>query len=153
MNRYDRRLPHCHIIGQPIFVTFRLHGSLPASRIFAPERITNSGEAFRAMDRILDRAAKGPLHLARPQIAELIEQAVQDGDCRFHRYELHAYVVMPNHVHLLVTPKVPATKWLGPLKGFTSHEANKTMATQGKPFWQDESYDHQIGRASCRERV
>lgn len=33
------------------------------------------------------------------------------------RYELHAFAVMSNHVHLLVTPQVTSTKWLGPLKG------------------------------------
>jgi REP element-mobilizing transposase RayT len=42
-------------------------------------------------------------------------------------YELHSYVVMPNHVHLLVTPRVIRGRWLGPLKGFTAHEANRIL--------------------------
>jgi REP element-mobilizing transposase RayT len=95
------------------------------------------------MDRILDNARTGPLFLRLPQIADLVTQAVLDGDRKFNRYELHAFVVMANHVHMLVTPRVVATKWLGPLKGFTAHEANGMLGRQGK-FWQDESYDHLV---------
>jgi REP element-mobilizing transposase RayT len=51
---------------------------------------------------------------------------------------------MPNHVHILVTPSVVATRWLGPLKGFTSYQANKLLGTHGTAFWQDESYDHLV---------
>ena len=55
-----------------------------------------------------------------------------------------AFVVMPNHVHLLVTPHIVATRWLGPLKGYTGHLANQLLGHAGKPFWQDESYDHLV---------
>jgi len=34
MTFYRRRLPHLYDIGQPVFLTWRLHGSLPANRIF-----------------------------------------------------------------------------------------------------------------------
>ncbi len=153
MRHQERRLPHWDVVGQPIFVTFRLHGSLPATRVFAPEGLTTSGEAFRAMDRILDRGSSGPLFLRRPEIADLVERAVLDGERRFQRYRLHAFVVMPNHVHLLVTPGVAATRWLGPLKGFTSHQANQVMGTQGRPFWQDESYDHLVRSGLEFERI
>jgi len=96
------------------------------------------------MDRILDNARTGPLFLREPNIADLVVQAILDGESRFDRYQLHAFVVMPNHVHMLVTPHVVATKWLGPLKGFTAHEANRILSNHGKPFWQDESYDHLV---------
>jgi REP element-mobilizing transposase RayT len=143
MKHYERRLPHWDAVGQPMFVTFRLHGSLPAGRVFAPASVTN-GKAFVVMDRILDTAATGPKFLSVPSIAMLVVAAIKDGERQFHRYELHSYVVMPNHVHLLVTPQVPATKWLGPLKGFTAHEANLQMGTTGKAFWQNESHDHLV---------
>ena len=115
---YERRLPHWDVVGQPLFVTFRLHGTLPASRVFPPQRLS-SGKAFVAMDRILDGARCGPAYLGRTEIAELVMNALFAGECKFRRYQLHAFVVMPNHVHVLVTPKVFATRWLGPLKGFT----------------------------------
>ena len=142
MGFYRRRLPHWQVIGQPLFVTFRLEGSLPASRRFPPERM-ESGKAFLAMDRLLDQCQSGPAFLGDPEIAKLVVAALHDGDRRFGRYELHSYVVMTNHVHLLVTPKVNAREWLGPLKGFTAHEANKVLARHAS-FWQPESYDHLV---------
>ena len=101
----------------------------------------------------LDRAPNGPAFLRRPEIADLVVSASRDGDRRLHRYELHSFVVMPNHVHVLVTPKVVATQWLGPLKGFTAYQANRILGRRGHPFWQDESYDH-LGRSGVElERI
>jgi putative DNA methylase len=105
------------------------------------------------MDRILDRGSNGPRFLQRPEIARLVEDALRDGERRFHRYQLHAFVVMPNHVHMLVTPAVVATQWLGPLKGFTSHQANQVLGTRGTAFWQDESYDHLVRSKTEFERI
>ncbi len=96
------------------------------------------------MDKLLDQPASGPLFLRIPEIAAMVMTAIQDGDRRFHRYELHAFVVMPNHVHLLVTSKTPAAHWLRSLKGFTGHEASGMLLLNGIPFWQDESYDRLI---------
>jgi REP element-mobilizing transposase RayT len=144
MTHYEKRLPHCDVVGQPLFVTFRLHGRLPTQRVFPPERQATSGKAFVAMDRLLDRGTSGPLFLRHPEIAELVVAALHASDRQFHRYQLHAFVVMPNHVHVLVTPTVVSTRWLGPLKGFTSHKANGLLGTHGSAFWQDESYDHLV---------
>jgi REP element-mobilizing transposase RayT len=144
MTHYERRLPHWDTVNEPLFVTFRLHGSLPANRIFPPDRLTTSGQAFVAMDRLLDTAAAGPFYLRQNAIAKLIVGALYEGQDRFHRYQLHTFVVMPNHVHILVTPHVISTRWLGPLKGYTAREANRVLALEGRPFWQDESYDHLV---------
>ena len=113
MRHYERRLPHWDVVGRPLFVTFRLHDSLPASRIFPPERM-RGGKAFAAMDRILDTARNGPLFLRQPEIADMVAAALRGGELRFQRYQLHSFVIMPNHVHLLVTPQVVSTRWLGP---------------------------------------
>ena len=43
----------------------------------------------------------------------------------------------------LVTPHVAAERWLGPLKGFTAHQANRILGRHC-PFWQEESYDHLV---------
>jgi putative transposase len=153
MRHYERRLPHWDIVGQPLFVTFRLHGSLPAHRVFPPRGLTRSGKAFVAMDRLLDRAANGPLYLRRPELADMVVGALQDGQDKFQRYELHAFVVMPNHVHLLATPKVVASRWLAPLKGFTAYRANQLLGSQGQAFWQDESYDHLVRSAAEFDRI
>jgi putative transposase len=152
MTHYERRLPHWDLVGHAVFVTFRLHGSLPASRVFPPERLT-SGKAFVAIDRILDKSTSGPLYLRMPDIAALLVAALRDGEQRFHRYQMHSFVVMPNHVHILVTPQVVATRWLGPLKGFTAHEAKRMLGLSGQPFWQDESYDHLVRSDAEFERI
>jgi REP element-mobilizing transposase RayT len=88
-----------------------------------------------------------------PEIAGLVVACLRDGEHRFHRYQLHSFVVMPNHVHLLVTPHVVATRWLGPLKGFTAHEANRMLGRVGQSFWQDESYDHLVRSDAEFERI
>ncbi len=144
LRHYNRRLPHWDTLEQPLFVTFRLRGSLPVHRVFPPDALALSGKAFVAMDRLLDRSVNGPVHLRRQEIAELVVQALQDGQHKFLRYELHAFVIMLNHVHLLVTPKVVASRWLAPLKGFTAHRANEfTRQPRPKPVGRT-SYDHLV---------
>jgi type I restriction enzyme R subunit/putative DNA methylase len=59
-------------------------------------------------------------------------------------YELGAYVVMPNHVHLLVRPLVSPDRLLRSLKGSTARAANLLLGRTGEPFWQKESYDHWV---------
>jgi putative transposase len=114
----------------------------PANRVFPPARLT-SGRTFVVIDRLLDNSTSGPLFLRQSEIAQIVVRALHDGQHRFRRYQLHTFVVMPNHVHLLITPQVDARRWLGPLKGFTAHEANRVLARHA-PFWQDESYDHVV---------
>ena len=153
MRHYQRRLPHWDSVDQPLFVTFRLYGSLPTHRVFPPDSLARSGKAFVAMDRLLDRGASGPLYLRRAELAGMVVAALHDGERRFHRYQLHAYVVMPNHVHLLVTPQVVARRWLAPLKGFTAYRANELLSSHGQAFWQDESHDHLVRSAAQFDRI
>jgi len=89
----------------------------------------------------------------RQEIAELIIEALKDGQHKFQRYQLHAFVIMPNHVHLLLTPKVTASRWLAPLKGFTAHGANDLPGGHGQAFWQDESYDHLVRSPAELDRI
>jgi REP element-mobilizing transposase RayT len=51
---------------------------------------------------------------------------------------------MPNHVHLLLTPRVSVSKLLGSLKVATAKRANLLLQRSGQPFWQDESYDRLV---------
>ena len=153
MEHYERRLPHWNLIGNPLFVTFRLHGTLPDNRIFPPDYLAHSGKAFATMDRILDTTILGPRFLADPRIAQLVVGALQHGAAVSGRYELHSFVVMPNHVHILVTSQVASPEWLGPLKGFTAHRANQILGRHGEPFWQDESYDHLVRSGAEFERI
>jgi REP element-mobilizing transposase RayT len=141
VNYCHRRLPHVYTIEQPLFVTFRLHDSLPAGRKF-PREFMTSGQAFVAMDRMLDNPRSGPTHLQQPRIAIIVRGAIQHGS--LVDYDLHAWVIMPNHVHLLVTPHTPASTFLRRLKGYSARQANQVLRLTGQPFWQDESYDHAV---------
>ena len=132
------------------FATFGLYGSLPVERIFPPETLTG-GETFLASDRLLDRALCGLVFLRQPEMAAIVVDAIKGGEDRFPRYGLHVYVVMPNRVDMLVTPRVTADRWLGPLKGFSAHEANRTLNRGGR-FCQDESCDHLV-RGEDAERI
>jgi hypothetical protein len=133
---YHRHLPHLYVIGKPVFVTWRLHGSLPPNRAFGDESMT-SGAAFAALDRVLDMARAGPAYLRQPELASMVVEALRYGATVLNHYELHAYAVMPNHVHLLITPLVPLPKLTKSLKGITAKRANETLHLTGKPFWQE----------------
>lgn len=63
---------------------------------------------------------------------------------RNSRIDLHSWVIMPNHVHLLLTPGVSISKLLNSLKAVTARRANLILQKTGKPFWQDESYDRLV---------
>ena len=147
---YRRRLPHYHSLGQPIFITWRLQGSLPANRSFPSA--TTSGQAFVAMDRLLDNARTGPLYLRRPDIAIVVVEAIHYREREQH-YQLHSYVVMANHVHLLVTPLAEVSKVMQSLKRFTALESNRILGLTGKAFWQDESYDRLVRNGTEFQRI
>jgi putative transposase len=138
MAEYRRRLPHIHPDGAFLFVTWRLHGSLPVAQ---PDVIhLTPGHAFAAEDRALDRAP-GPRWLSDSRVARLVVETILtlENDTL---YELSAWVVMPNHVHLLVLPKVAMPRITHWIKGGTARQANLVLGRSGEPFWQHESYDH-----------
>ncbi len=145
-----RRLPHIHVIGQPLFVTFRLHGSLPRGREFCGESMS-SGKAFVCMDRLLDNCCAGPTYLRIPSIAALVRDSIEQGGKG--DYALHAWVIMPNHIHLLITPQADVSKLMQKLKGTTARYANQQLGRTGMPFWQDESYDHWVRGADEARRI
>jgi REP element-mobilizing transposase RayT len=94
------------------------------------------------VDQLLDAGA-GACWLSRPDIARCVAEALTHFTGR--RYELPAWVVMPNHVHALVWP-FPGQTLSGILhswKSFTSKRANALLRRRGT-FWQRESFDHWI---------
>jgi putative transposase len=92
------------------------------------------------MDRHLDTVRHGPMYLRQPAIAQLVVDSIHKGEQLGH-YGLHAYVVMANHVHLLILPNIDPSHLLKSLKGATAREANRLLNRTGEPFWQKESYD------------
>jgi putative transposase len=146
MTCYRRRLPHLDEIERSVFLTWRLYGSLPPNRAFPAETV-RSGKAFVAMDRLLDEAHSGPFYLRESAIADMIVEAIQYNATILRHYALHAFVVMPNHVHLLATPAIALPKLTKSLKGITAKRANAMLALAGTKFWQEKSYDHLVRSA------
>jgi putative transposase len=137
-----RFLPHWQPRGQAIFITWRLHGSMPMHIAARKENIT-TGESFVRHDRILDHAQSGPLWLNEPPIAECVVSRLRE----LHRRKLfclQTYVLMANHVHLLLEPQAPLAQITQKIKGATSRKANLLLGLTGQPFWQSESFDHWI---------
>jgi REP element-mobilizing transposase RayT len=129
-----------------LFVTWRLADSLPPFR--RPQPCAGSppsaGRAFLDLDREMDKAASGPIWLQDTRVARAVADALLYGETGRHFYKLRAWVVMPNHVHVLLRPETPLpviTRWL---KGSTARQANLILGRTGKVFWQDESYDHRV---------
>ena len=116
-----------------MFLTWRLHDSLPPNRAFPADAVT-TGQAFAVMDRLLDEARTGSFYLRQLPIAEMIVEAIQYNANILGHYLWHAFVVMPNHVHLLATPVVALPKLTKSLKGITAKRANAMMALTGSPF-------------------
>ena len=134
-----------------MFITWRLSGSLPTGRKFY--QALTSGQAFVVMDRILEKGSSGPLYLGRPEIADMVVAAIHDQETELRHYELHAYVVMPNHVHILITPCVEVSKLMMSLKRFTAREGNRMLGLTGKAFWAEESYDRLVRDAEEFRRI
>ncbi len=94
-------------------------------------------------DAALDRATYGPRWLAQPAVAEVVADALCYGE-KVGKYRLHAWVVMPNHVHVLITPESPFSEIMRWLKWTTARRSNQLLGRCGIAFWQDESYDHWV---------
>jgi REP element-mobilizing transposase RayT len=167
------KLPHLKREGAIYFVTFRLSDSLPAHEIarLKHERAVILDQARAAthplawheeeellvwycdkVEALLD-AGSGACWMSKPEVADLVAGAVRFFDGQ--RYDLHAWVVMPNHVHVVVWPYPEHTlsDILHSWKSFTSKKVNKLLHRDGKTFWQSESFDHWVRDDAERVRL
>jgi REP element-mobilizing transposase RayT len=130
-------------------ITFRLADSLP-SRVLDQWRRELSampdGDANRQrrirIEQALDRGY-GAGSLLDPRIAHLVEDTLLRFDRE--RYRLHAWSIMPNHVHVIAAPNSARTlssivhSW----KSFTASKANAIPGRKGA-FWAPEYYDRAV---------
>src|SRR2546425_3989343 len=66
------------------------------------------------------------------------------GGRAWKKCDLWAWVIMANHVHVLLTPHVEMKKVTRAIKSYSARKANQILGRSGEPFWQEESYDHWI---------
>jgi REP element-mobilizing transposase RayT len=124
---------------------------MPAKRSYVV--YPTAGHEFAANDRVLDRSATGQRWLKNPQIADLVAEAILAGTNQRRFYNLAAWVIMPNHVHILIQPTVRVAVLMSWLKGSTARRANQILNRTCQPFWQQESWDHYLRRATQIDRI
>jgi REP element-mobilizing transposase RayT len=130
----SRHLPHWIPEEAAIFVTWRLAGSLPVQ----------AKVPFLQQDAHLDSMRSASDWLQDSRVATVVAKALLYGEKVRGLYELHAWVVMPNHVDAIFQPRAEMASIMRWLKGRTSRVANQILVRTGKPFWQDESFDHWV---------
>lgn len=162
---YHRNLPHWDQPGVTYFITFRLADSLPtnvlqqiaqerqrwlhAHALSSVEELANQPDSLRweyaktfntkwhaGMD-----AGHGECLLKRPELRFHVQQALQHW--QGSRWDLDCAVVMPNHVHALVSPGPDwnLAELLHSVKRFSAGAINAAVGRKGS-LWQDESFDH-----------
>ena len=159
----SRHLPHWRQDGATYFVTFRLADSLPNEVYirWKQEREAAVRAAGAASEPVMEKFreqmesqlddAHGACWLKNPDVADMVENALRHFDGE--RYVLGRYVIMPNHVHLVVRPLMEhkLSDIIHAWKSFTAHEANQLLGREGE-FWQDESFDHIVRNEASLEK-
>lgn len=150
---HEHRLPHWQQGAVSYFVTWRLADSLPQAKLsqwqqdkdiwirFHPEPWTDEVEEEyhqRFSDQIdewLD-AGEGSCVLRDPTLSRIVAGALHHFDRE--RYDIEAFVVMPNHVHTLfqLRDEHRLEDTLQSWKGFTAREINKRVGQRGT-LWQE----------------
>ncbi len=164
---YTHSLPHWYQDGRTYAVTFRLHNSIPESTLalYLQEKshlqaVLQQAEKNKQVSLILKTKAEiadlysnhiekildqgnGDAYMKNTQVAQIVADSLTHFDGI--RYDLAAWCVMPNHVHLLIKPHdgFELPEILQSIKSFSAKEANKHLNHTGA-FWQQDSYDHLI---------
>ena len=88
----------------------------------------------------------GQCFLKDPRIAAMLQESLLAFDQL--RYELFAWVIMPNHAHSLLTPDKTWSleRLVHSHKSYTAHEANRILKRRGQ-FWMNEYFDRYIRNA------
>jgi REP element-mobilizing transposase RayT len=137
-------LPHFDAPNVTQLVTFNLDDSFPVTRRAEWEPLLREPDESlrrRRLEAWLDRGC-GECWLGQPAVAALVERALLAG--HGHDYLLQAWVIMPNHVHLVVDVwRTPVSRMVKSWKGATGRAANSLIGRAGG-FWQEDYWDTYI---------
>jgi putative transposase len=137
-------------------ITYRLADALPIEAISAmQEQLAQQqlkDDALRGKIEAYLDAGRGACYLRHPEVAALVENGFFHFDGT--HYRLLAWVVMPNHVHVLIETMagLPLPEVIRRWKTFTAREANRLLRRSG-PFWQPDYWDRYIRDQSHLENV
>ena len=157
---HTRTLPHWAANSTLIFITYRLVDSMPADKLRAwqgerdewlllhpepwDEAIAREYyDTFPAkLDEMVD-AGYGSCALAREDCRRIVVENLLHFNGE--RYNLHSFVVMPNHVHVLmkIEEKDDLPKIVHGWKSYTAKKINEAIGGSGR-VWQREYYDRLI---------
>ncbi len=83
----------------------------------------------------------------------MIEETLKRGAEEYRIYDLLSWVIMPNHIHIVIQPRRPLPKITRWLKGSTAKKANTILQRTDETFWQEESYDHCVRNTDELNRI
>ena len=129
------------------FLTYRLADSLPQNvlknlQLQVEQKLMTDRDLLINVEKYLDQGI-GNCYLRNSKVAEIVEEnLVHFADVK---YKLHAWVIMPNHLHLLLTPNkgYSLSEIVHSCKSYTSTKANKLLNRIGR-FWFPEPFDRYI---------
>jgi putative transposase len=134
-------LPHRDEPGLVQLITFHVLDSFPSSlrsEWAALFEIEDNLERRKKLENYLDKG-KGECPLRQKPMADLVDKTF-----RFNHgiyYDLRAWVVMPNHVHVLFeVGSKPMGRVIADWKEYTAREANKWLGRRGS-FWAKDYWD------------
>ena len=142
-------LPHFDGRPMPQFITRHLADSLPKDVIQRWQKELahlKEQEAKATMQRRVEHyldQGYGEGYLKVPKVAEMVQASLLKFDNI--RYRLFSWVLMPNHLHCLLTrfEEFEISSILHSFKSYTAHEANKMLGRKGQ-FWWEEYFDRYI---------
>ena len=145
-------LPHFDGPAVTQFITLHLADAVPVGVVQGWERELNHTSETerrivlqRRVERYLD-VGYGQCLLKDPKIAALVQESLLAFDRV--RYNLLAWVIMPNHTHSLLTPNQNWTlqRLMQSHKSYTAHQANRMLNRTGQ-FWMTDYFDRFIRNA------
>jgi REP element-mobilizing transposase RayT len=164
------RLPHWHAEHATYFVTFNLFDAVP--REFVERLRIERQVRIAELERLRQRATRAELHAIDRVLRERVEECldVGVGECFMRnpavadvvttalthfdrdRYELLAWSVMPNHVHVVFEPHQQVDRIIHSWKSYTAKAANRILRRDGH-FWQEDYWDRLIRNPRELERT
>ena len=145
---WGTHLPHWYQPEKTVFITFRLADSLPASKrkeitielLNIEEEINKENKKARQkaimnkMEQWLNNGY-GSCLLAQSEIRNIVEKSLRYFDDK--EWHLHAFVIMPNHIHILANN----------VKSYTQH------CVQTEHLWQKGAFDHTVRNEESFKKI
>jgi REP element-mobilizing transposase RayT len=121
------------------FITFRTHDSIDEYvRKLNSQNLSTKIKQYN-IDNYLDNSTNGAY--LNGEIVDIIKDLLFKFDKEY--YELIAFAIMPNHIHIVILPKEKLSVIMKMLKGNSSIQINKILNKKGV-FWAREYYDKVI---------